>query len=425
MKKLLNFIDRSPSQFHASATVAAMLDENGFTEINECEKWNLKPGGKYYTVRNGSSLIAFEIPAGAVRGIMAGSAHTDSPAYRIKENYLSTENGYSIINTEPYGGMIRASWLDRPLSAAGRVSIRADSGIAEKNVRLQENLFIIPSVAIHMNRDCNSNASYNNATDMRPIYSSSDGKTLKEKISEAAGCGSEDILSFDLCLYLSGGTVIGDYVCSPRLDDLQCLYGITEGFIQSPRSEVLKLLYAADNEEIGSGTRQGADSGYLCDTVRRIFSTLSLTEEDYLIAAENGIMVSADNAHAIHPNHPEYSDKNNHPEINRGIVIKYNASQKYATDSISSSIFKLICERAEVPYQTFANRSDLAGGSTIGSISSTHFPLRTVDVGLPQLAMHSAFETAGVKDTEYLIRAMTKFFGTQIEKKSNGYRIIE
>ncbi|MBO4769814.1 MAG: M18 family aminopeptidase [Clostridia bacterium] len=425
MNPLLDFINCSPSQFHATATVAAILKENGFAEISENEKWSLDPGGRYFTIRNGSSLIAFEIPAGPINCIMAGSAHTDSPTYRIKENYLSNENGYNIVNTEPYGGMIRATWLDRPLSAAGRVTVRTKDGLAEKNIDLKEDLFIIPSVAIHMNRDCNSNASYNNATDMRPIYCPPGGKSLNEMIAEAAGCSDDDLLSSDLCLYSSGCRTMGDYICSPRLDDLQCLYGITEGLVRSQGSRALKLLFASDNEEVGSGTRQGADSDYLRDTVRRIFSSLSLTEEEFLTATENGIMVSADNAHAIHPNHPEYSDKNNHPEINKGIVIKYNASQKYATDSVSASVFKLICERAEVPYQVFANRSDLAGGSTIGSISSTHFPLRTVDIGLPQLAMHSAYETAGIKDTEYLIKAMSEFFGTYLEKRNNEYRILK
>lgn len=412
--QLLDFIGSSTSPFTTALAVCAILEENGYVCLDEKQPWTLEPGRKYYVKRNGSSVIAFELPSCKPIGIMASSAHTDSPAYRIKEKTFVRENGYTIMNTEPYGGMICSSWLDRPLSVSGRVYIRTENGISEKAVDIRKPIFVIPSVAIHMNRSVNSSASYNQAVDMRPIYSSDSGKDFQELLADVAGCAVEDIISFDLSLYCIGGTVVGDYIVSPRLDDLQCVFSLLKGLTESGKNDSIKILCAFDNEEVGSGTKQGADSTFLSSTVERVYSSLGIDGNERYSIMSNGLMVSADNAHAIHPNHPEYADKNNHPEINRGIVIKFNASQKYATDGFSAALFRLICERAAAPVQVFSNRSDLAGGSTLGNISSTHFSLPTVDIGLPQLAMHSSCETAGAADTGYLISAMREFYSSSI-----------
>ena len=429
--ELLSFIKSSPSAFHTVQAVSDILCDYGFVRLNECDIWSLKAGGKYYVTRNQSSLIAFTVPSvGKPLPFMIAAAHSDSPSFKIKHAPESDAAGYVRVNTERYGGMLCATWLDRPLSCAGRVTVIKDGKVVSKLINLCRDLFMIPSVAIHMNRNANENASYNAATDMQPICGTAASKgKLTSLIAKACGCEPENISSTELYLYpRQDGTVWGvdnEFISSPRLDDLQCVFSCLKGLISSEPENAVPLLLISDNEEVGSSTKQGADSTFLYDTVGRINRALGGKCDDLIRSIASSFMVSADNAHAVHPNHPEYSDPAHRPTVNGGIVIKHAASQSYTTDAVSAAIFETVCRKAGVPVQHFANRSDLRGGSTLGNISSTHLSVNTVDIGLPQLAMHSCYETAGTKDTEYLISAMTEFFSSSIRCVSeNEYEII-
>ncbi|MBR5767920.1 MAG: M18 family aminopeptidase [Clostridia bacterium] len=422
-EKLLEFINSSVTPFHCVDTVAGILDENGFTRLSESGDFVLEKGGKYYVARNESSLIAFTVPCEQPSGFMIGAAHTDSPSFRIKDVPTTFSTGYVKVNTEGYGGMLCATWLDRPLSAAGRVTFRKDRKLFTINIDLKKPLFIIPSVAIHMDRNANSGANYNMAQDMQAVFSLNEKSDLKKLVADAAGCAPDDVVGTDLMLYQNGGVVWGaenEFVSSPRLDDLQSLFALTEGFVGANNGRAVPVLYVADNEEVGSSTKQGAGSAMLGDVLFRICESLGMNRSGYLRMLAGSFLVSADNAHAVHPNHPEYADRSNHPKLNEGIVIKFNSNQRYCTDSVSAGVFREICSRAGVPTQVFANRSDIPGGSTLGNIAVTKTPVSAVDVGLPQLAMHSSFETAGAKDTEYLIKAMQIFFSSSITSESDG-----
>lgn len=425
-EKLLSFINSAVSPFHAVKAIEKRLDAIGYKELKETEKWKVEAGGKYYTSRNGSSLIAFSVPSSDFNGFMFAAAHDDSPSFKIKACCDKQNGKYLGVNTEKYGGMLMSTWMDRPLSVAGRVCVRDGDGIKTVLVDSEKPVLIIPSVAIHMNRSANDNASLNPATDMQPICGLDGGTLFSDYIASLAGVKSDDVISHDLCLYSNGGTVWGidgSFVSSPRIDDLQCAYALTEGFVSAEAGDSIPVLCIFDNEEVGSTTKQGAASGFLRDTVSRICEALGLDDGDRCAKLANSFMVSADNGHAIHPNHPELSDANNCPKINKGIVVKYNANQRYTTDAISAAVFGRICESASVPCQVFANRSDMAGGGTLGNISNTQVALNTVDIGLAQLAMHSAYETAGTKDTEYLVRAMTKFFSSSVTFDGENIKI--
>ncbi len=419
-RSLLTFISDTPTAFHAVRNTAHRLRLAGYTELSETEEWSLVPGGRYYVTRNLSSLIAFRTPPSLPAGFMIAAAHGDSPSFRIKENAESPAGGfYTRINTEKYGGMLCSTWMDRPLSAAGRVTFRRDGAIRSAVVDLARELFLIPSVAIHMNRHANENASFNPAVDMQPISGGSDAAGgYKRLLAEACGCDPEELLSSDMYLYSrEPGRIWGigeEFISSPRLDDLQCVYAALCGFLAAAPSAACPVLCLFDNEETGSATKQGAASTFLRDTLTRIIDALGGSRVDYLRAVASGFMVSADNAHAVHPNHPEYADPPHRPVMNGGIVLKHNANQRYATDALSAAVFTELCRRAGVPVQHFANRPDLPGGSTLGNISDTQVALNTVDIGLAQLAMHSVYETAGVRDTDYLITAMTAFFGSEL-----------
>ncbi len=417
-EQLLNFINRSVTPFHCIDTVTGMLDRSGFRQLNESEDFTLENGGKYYVTRNGSSLIAFKVPHATPAGFMIGAAHTDSPSFRIKDVPTSISSGYVKVNTEGYGGMLCSTWFDRPLSAAGRVTFKKYGKIIVKNIDLKKPLFMIPSVAIHMDRNANSGANYNIAQDMQAMFSLDEKSDLRALVAAEAECCPDQILAADLILYMNGGTVWGadnEFISSPRLDDLQSLFALTEGLLSAGESGAISVLYAADNEEVGSSTKQGAASSMLSDTLFRIAEALGKTRSGYLKMLAASFLVSADNAHAIHPNHPEFADKSNYPKLNSGVVIKFNANQRYCTDAVSAGVFREICARAGVPTQVFANRSDMPGGSTLGNLAITKTPVNAVDIGLPQLAMHSAYETAGALDTEYLIRAMSLYFSSSIK----------
>ena len=422
-KEMLDFITKSPTCFHAVANLGEMLEKAGFQKLRENEEWKLEKGGRYYAERNDSSVIAFAIPTGTVKGFHMAAAHSDSPCFKIKEKpELTVEEHYLRLNTEKYGGMILSTWLDRPLSVAGRLVVRGEKGIESRLVNIDQDLCVIPNVAIHMNREMNKGVEYNPQVDMIPLFADAafdapetvDGQpektTLLALAAEAAGVDAEKILGEDLFLYTrQEGRFIGakgEFVLSPRLDDLQSAFALTKAFSESLPTEYINICAVFDNEEVGSGTRQGADSTFLEDVLQRITEGLQESRSTYLRWVADSFLISADNAH-----HPEKADPTNRPYLNGGIVIKYHGSQKYTTDGISAARMKDYCERAKVPYQTYANRSDIAGGSTLGNISTAHVSVSSVDIGLPQLAMHSAVETAGMMDTEYAVRALKEFWG--------------
>ena len=416
--ELIQFIKASPSAFHAVATMKKEFLANGFTALTENERWNLKAGGQYFITRNDSSIIAFSIPENGFHGMRIMASHSDSPFFKIKENpEMEVEKHYIKLNVERYGGMIFAPWFDRPLSVAGRLIIKNPStGTLESRlVNVDRDLVMIPYLAIHMNREVNSGYKYNAQKDMLPLYGMSTAKdTFMETVAGAAHVSTDDILGHDLFLYnRESASIWGadeEFISAPQLDDLQCAFSSMKGFLYGEKNNYLALHCVFDNEEVGSGTKQGAASTFLRDTLQRIHEVLGYDREDYHIHLANSLMLSADNAHAVHPNHTDMADPTNRPYLNGGIVIKFNANQKYCTDAVSAAMFRDICKQADVPVQTFTNRSDIAGGSTLGNISNTQVALNTVDIGLPQLAMHSPYETAGVKDTEYLVRAAREFF---------------
>lgn len=420
---LLELIEKSPSPFHAAARLAGELEAAGYTRLREEEPWTLAGGGRYFAERNGSSLLAFRIPEGEWRGFLLTAAHSDSPSFKLKPHgeLMGPEN-YLRLNAEPYGGMLLSTWLDRPLSLAGRAVVRTARGVESCLVNIDRDLLVIPSVAIHMNREANRGYTWDPKTDLTPLLGLGEEKgTLRRLVADAAGAPEEDLLGGDLFLYLrQPGTVLGaagELVAGPRLDDLQCAFACFRGFLEAEEGGGAPVFCLFDNEEVGSATRQGADGTFLQEVLGRICAALGRDCPAELAAS---VMVSADNAHAVHPNHPEYADGGHRPRLNGGVVIKHSASQRYTTDAVSGALFGEICRRAGVPTQEFANRSDLPGGSTLGNISNTHVSLTTVDVGLAQLAMHSAWETAGAEDTGYLLRAAAAFYGAHLRPDGKG-----
>ena len=423
VNRMLSFIGDSPSCFHVIANLKEKLDKAGFQCLDEKSAWNICAGGRYYVIRNDSSMIAFRMPEGKPKGFHMAASHSDSPTFKIKEcPEIASEKHYVSLNTDKYGGMILSTWLDRPLSAAGRLAVldRASDGrILTKLVNIDRDIMVIPNVAIHMNRDMNKGVEYNPQTDMLPLYAEYAGSAedmkdmLKAEIAENAGVDVRDILGYDLFLYVrETGRILGkngEFVLSPKLDDLQCVYASMEAFAESSPKDYISMCAVFDNEEVGSGTRQGADSTFLDDVVSGICDAMGWRSDARRIIA-NSFMISADNAHAVHPNHPEKADPTNRPYLNGGIVIKYHGNMKYTTDAVSGAVIKNLCRKADVPYQTYANRSDILGGSTLGNISIAHISVPTADIGLPQLAMHSAVETGGSRDTEYAVKFFKTFF---------------
>ncbi|RHR49085.1 M18 family aminopeptidase [Clostridium sp. AF18-27] len=430
-KRLLTFLENSPTSFHAVENMAARLRGEGFEELKEADCWSIEAGGRYFVTRNMSSLIAFRVPGKDFTGFQIISSHSDSPTFKIKENpEMKVEGHYVKLNVEKYGGMLCAPWFDRPLSIAGRLVVRTADGLQTKLVNVDRDLVMIPNLAIHMNRQVNDGYAYNAQSDMLPLYGGEAAAgTLMKTIAQSAGVAEEDILGHDLYLYnRMKGSVWGageEFFSCGRIDDLQCAFGSLEGFLAGGNAHSVSVHAVLDNEEVGSTTKQGAASTFLLDTLKRLNTALGRTQEQYLTALASSFMVSADNAHGVHPNYTDKADPTNRPYLNGGIVIKFNANQKYTTDAVSAAVFRSVCEKADVPVQTFTNRSDMAGGSTLGNISNTHVALNTVDIGLPELAMHSPYETGGVLDTEYLIRAAKEFFSTGLKADGDGsYRFV-
>ena len=414
-RDLIHFIAKSPSTFHAVRGIKAALLYAGFTEIREEDTWQSEKGGKYVVTRNGSALMAFTVPQESAEAFHITASHCDSPTFKIKENPEIADGPYVKLNVEGYGGMIMSTWLDRPLSVAGRLLVTENGHLAEKLVAIDGTMLVIPSVAIHMDRSVNQHKEWKVQKDMLPLYGMTGAKTpFMDVIAASAKVKAEDILAHDLILYSRvPGTIWGEereFISSPKLDDLQCAFACFRGFTQGQKEKYISVYALFDNEEVGSATSQGAGSTFLANTLERLARSLGYSYDETMAMIARSFMISADNAHSVHPNHPEYADPVNRPVINGGIVIKYSAAQKYATNAFSAAYFKKLCKDHDIPTQTFTNHSDNPGGSTLGNISNTVIAMPTVDIGLPQLAMHSSYETAGVKDTAYLVDAVTKFY---------------
>lgn len=418
-REMLDFIEESPTAFHAAANVEKILKKEGFLKLDCLPVDRLSPGGKYYFMQNGSALIAVKVPQNGAQGVRIVASHSDSPSFKVKESpEMKLEGSYVKLNTEKYGGMILNTWLDRPLSVAGRVIIKdKKTGVLlSKLVNLKKDLLVIPNVAIHFNREINDGVKLNPQVDLLPLFAQDQDLTLKKLCADELGIKEEDILGSDLYVYnRDKGRIMGgddSFIGSPRLDDLQCAYATLRGFLAGGCEQYISVYALFDNEEVGSGTKQGADSTILADMLDRIFDGLGLevTPAQKRTLLQNSFLLSADNGHAVHPNHPEKSDPTNRPKLNGGVVLKFQGSQKYTTDGFSAAVVRDICKEHDIPVQDFANRADIPGGSTLGNISTAHVSIPSADVGLAQLAMHSAFETAGVQDTLAMTELVKWFF---------------
>lgn len=438
-RELFSFLKKSPTAFHAVEQMRQALELAGYVQLPEFESWHVHEGGRYYCVRGGSSLIAFRIPRSDFSGFLVGACHSDSPAFKLKVNPEMAEGPYVRLNVEKYGGMLMSPWMDRPLSVAGRLMVRHETmrGMAFESrlVQVDRDLVLIPSLAIHMDRKANEGHTLNAQVDTIPLFGErgADGKTgtgLRRIVAAAAEVDEESIAAADLFLYSRTEPAIWgadrEFLSAGHLDDLQSAFALLQGFVESgaksaaSRSYMVPVLAFFDNEEVGSRSRQGADSTFLEDVLFRLNAACGRDREHLYTAVAQSFMVSADNAHAVHPNFPAKADPVNRPRMNGGVVLKHSANQKYTTDAASAAMFKEVCSKAGVPVQEFTNRSDLPGGSTLGNISLSHVSLSAVDVGLAQLAMHSPYETAGARDTAYLARAMEVFYETQTQALARG-----
>lgn len=428
-QELIEFIEACPSAFHTAATACARLEAAGFTRLCEGDAWEVAPGGCYFVERNGSSVIAFAVGAHAAEPdrfhFQLAAAHGDSPTFKLKAApELGGEAGYRRLSVEAYGGMLDYTWFDRPLSIAGRVLVRtgadqdapAPAGVESRLIAPDHDLALIPSLAIHLDHGQNKAFSPNRTRDLFPLISAGelDEGAFVELIAREAGVAATDVLGFDLFLVNRvPGRVWGaanEFVSAPRIDDLMCAFTSLRAFLAARNEAAVRVWCCFDNEEVGSNTKQGAMSTFLPDTLARLAAALGRTPEEYRRALAKSMLVSCDNAHAVHPNRPDACDPSNRCRMNGGIVVKEAANQHYCTDAFSRAVFTAICERAGVPVQAYANRSDMAGGSTLGNLSNIQASMHGVDVGCAQLAMHSAYETAGARDVLLAERALQAFF---------------
>lgn len=428
---LCEFLNASPVSFYAVKNVSDYLLDNGFKQLDESKDNEFKAGEKYFFKRNGSSLVALDIGENVNKKNCAFhiiASHSDSPCFKLKPECDGKTDIYNKVNVEPYGGMLCSTWLDRPLGIAGRVMVKENGKIVTKLVNFDENLLLIPNMCIHFNREANTGYSYNMASDMQAyIGQELEDRPVKDLLIKKLSIKEEDILNFDLYLYNHEQAIVWgqnkEYISSPRLDDLECVYLSTQALASSRNANAINVVYISDNEEVGSSSRQGADGDFLLSIINRVIESFGCSSADLGRITANSFLVSADNAHAVHPNNPGMTDSNNKCYMNKGIAIKFNASQSYTSDAVSSSIFQEICYQANAPYQFFTNRSDKRGGSTLGNILLSHLSFRSVDIGLPQLAMHSSFETAGAKDISYALAAFRKFYSSEIEIEDETYTI--
>lgn len=420
MKNLFEFIKAAITPYHTVEEIKKILIASGYTELSE-KSDDFSDGGSHFVIKDGSAIIAFRGEEKDA-GFVITASHNDTPTFKVK----CSENGgsYAKLAVERYGGMIMPSWLDRPLSVAGRVTLRTPLGISTRLVNLDKNVCSIPNVAIHFNRSVNDGYKYNPAVDMLPLFSLSPDTDLTVLIAKTLDVRKEDILTSDLYLYnRDEPTQFGahdELILSPRLDDIACVYTSLTAFLNAKDSGSVSVLAVFNNEEVGSDTKQGANSTFLDDTLYKIAGS----REKYNSMLADSFMVSADNAHAKHPNHPELSDRSA-PILGGGVVIKHNANQKYTTDAVSDAVFRVICERSSVAVQDFYNRADIVGGSTLGSISDTKVSIPTVDIGIAQLAMHSAVECAALSDFDAMIAALTELYSSTLSFDAGEIKITK
>lgn len=416
-KSLFEFIESCPDPYHASKTVCERLSGAGYTEITEYG--NTSEIGKYY-VRRGNAVIAFRIPEDPT-GFMITASHSDSPGFRLKPSGDKSSGEYTVLTVERYGGMLHSSWLDRLLELSGRAMVRKEDGICSRLFRSNAPAAVIPSVAIHLNRKANTDFTLDAARDLVPLFGKN-GDSIKEYIAELCGVPTEDVVSFDGVLSCGDKPFTfgkdGKFIASPRLDDLMCAHTMLEGFLAADESTSVPVYCLYDGEEIGSRIRDGAGSDLLPTVLRMIAGD----EKTYRRMLENSVLISADNAHAVHPNRPELSDSNG-VKLNGGVVVKRSASRSYMTEGDSDALVCEICHRADVPVQHFSNRSDLPGGSTLGAIAVTGLPVMCADIGAPQLAMHSAVETAGEVDAAYMTAFAKEFYSSAVDVTADGIGI--
>ena len=425
-EELLAFVAESPTPYHAVAAVERRLMAGGFTRLYETEGWELEPGRGYYVVRGGTSLLAFRVQTRDFYNFQTVLCHSDSPCLRVKENgQMAVLKRYACLNVEKYGGLLLAPWLDRPLSVAGRVVLETEDGVAERLVDFGRDLLVIPNVAIHMDRTANDGKKYEVQKDMLPLYGQDISEdTFRAQLAGLAGCGTEQILSADLYVYNRvAGRIWGaecEFFSAPRVDDLQCAFGGLCAFLGGSHPRTAAVFAMLDHEEVGSRSRQGADSTFLRDCLGRVNRVFVRDEEQYLRAVAAGFQISADNAQAVAPSHPEKYDPINRVYMNDGVVIKYHGEQKYTTDGLSAAVVKRLADRAGVPVQVFTNHSDVGGGSTLGNLSNSQVSFLSADIGLAQLAMHSPYETAGVKDTVYLVQLLEAYYRSCLCRDEKG-----
>lgn len=429
LERLFRFLQAGVTPWHAVAEAAAWLEAAGYTRLEEAAYWNLEPGGRYYVTRNGSSIAAWRVPEHAIGGWRMSIAHSDAPGWRIKPA-RSTAAGCERLPVEGYGGMIMPTWLDRPLGVAGRVLVREENGLSTRLVSIDRPVAVIPSLCIHFDRSCNSGHTYNPQADMQPLYGPEGCRPLDSLVADALGVAEADIVSSELMLVTLQQPVRvgpeGEYYMAPRIDDLGCAAATLMGFLDADAacdSACAPVWAMLDNEEVGSSTRQGAQSTFLRDLLDRILDAVPHSGQAMARALANSFCLSADNAHAAHPNFPEKSDPVSPVRLGGGVVIKYNASQRYTTDAVSDAVFRQVCDQAGVPVQRYSNRADLPGGSTLGNLSTAHFSVHSVDVGLPQLAMHAAYEVAAAADTAALARAIEVYFSRTFRAGPEGFQI--
>lgn len=422
--ELIDFLYDSPTAFHAVDNIKDILSNEGFKELDSKKRWNLKKGGKYYVTTNDSAIIAFCMGSGKPQeeGFKIIGAHNDAPGFKVKPMpEMTSEGSYFKLNTEVYGGPILNTWYDRPLSIAGRVVLRSENPLypVTRLVNINKPLMIIPNLAIHMNRDVNNGMKINPQVDTLPLVSMINSEFEKDNylvkiIAEQLNVDMNEIIDFDLYLYeYEKGSIIGlneEFISSSRIDDLELVYAGLKAMISTKSFKGVNVLACFDNEEVGSSTKQGAGSDFLAFTLERIVLASGGDREDFLRSLGSSFLISADVAHAVHPNLGSKHDPIVRPIVNKGPVIKMAASQSYTSDADSSAVYEEICKKAGVPVQKFVNRSDLRGGSTIGPISSTHLPIRSVDMGTALLAMHSIRELCGVTDHYYTIKSFEEFY---------------
>ena len=421
-KALVSFLDASHSVYHAAAYLADALENAGYSKLSEGTCWQLAPGGKYYLTRGGTAVLAFRIPEESPKGFLISACNSDRPTFKFKEN-PELGGAYTRLSTEKYGGMLIAPWLDRPLSVAGRVIVETPKGAESRLVDIDKDLLMIPNVAIHMNRSANDGYKWNPAVDTLPLVGGKDAKGKFQALLEEAAGGK--VLGHDLYLYLRQKSSIWganeEYISSAALDDLECAWACPQGFLNAPATSAIPVLCVFDNEEVGSSSAAGAAGDLLESVLVRICEAREL---DIFRLLANSFMVSADNGHALHPNHPELADAANAPVLGGGVVLKFNASQRYCTDGFSVAVFRRICGKAEVPTKTYCIRADIAGGSTLGNISLHHVSVPTIDIGVAQLAMHSSYETGSVADAVHLKNALTAFYGATLDTQGDACAIL-